>query len=232
MQTKLNALITAMLVLIVSVCFGQVSIGPRIAGNYAKVYYAGPSADKLNDITKYRTGMGFGAAIEIGLSDWIGIQPEVYFNQLGFVIFEELEDLGIKNSYKLSSRINYTQMPLLAKVRYGGDRIQGTFVIGPHFGLGVGKVKVNHTSKRTILDVTVTEIDDYSQSWKDLEWNRLDFGFTGGIGIAMLVGPGHLGLDCRYQIGIGNLLAEPMEKEKVRHRNIQAGISYLVPISR
>ena len=193
----------------------QFSIGPRIAANLANV--DGESDGESVDADS-RFGFAFGAAVEIGISEMFSIQPEVLYSQHGFKFSETLLDETIDFNFNH----NYLQIPILAKVKFGGDPVGFHVAVGPHIGFGIGDVK----SEATFMG----ETEEDTSSWEDAGFKTLDFGITGGAGVSFAAGPGSLGIDVRYQFGLANFLDEPEGDDFIKNRNLQIGLSYLIPI--
>jgi len=186
----------------------QLSIGPRVAVNFANVAFE--EDDGID--TKNLLGIAFGAAAEIGVSDIFAVQPEVLFSQHGFS-FEE--DFG-GGTVDFDVILNYLQIPLLAKLKFGSDAVVINVLAGPHVGFGIGDITFKADEEKE------------TESWEDTGLQKFDFGITGGVGVSFAAGPGNLGIDIRYQLGLSNLSDD--DEDKANNRNLQAGLSYLIPI--
>lgn len=225
---------TLLFVGISSSALAQFSIGARVAGNLSKVVQSGFDDEEEMDFDN-RFGMAFGLVTEIGISNMFAIQAEVLYSQLGAGTSgtETFDLFGEVYTYKWDDKIrfNYLQIPLLAKLKFGTDNLGINAFVGPHIGFGLGKVVYDYDYTFSIGGV-VDEADKGTdkEDWDDLELNKFDYGVTGGLGISFPVGTGTLGIDARYQLGLGNLVKEPEGDEKGSHRNIQFGLSYLLPI--
>jgi len=193
----------------------QLSIGPRVAVNFSNI--AVSNLEEEPDL-KSLFGLAFGAAAEVGISETFAFQPEVLFSQHGFAT----EDSLFGETLELNVRLNYLQIPLLAKFKFGSDAVVVNVVAGPHIGFGIGDI--------TVETEVGGESEKESGPWEDTGFQKFDFGITGGVGVSFAAGPGDLGLDIRYQLGLSNLLDEPEDDEKGTHRNFQVGLSYLIPI--
>jgi len=193
----------------------QLSIGPRVAVNFSNIAFS--DADEDVD-TKNLFGVAFGAAAEIGINDMFAIQPELLYSQHGF----SLEDSLLGETIKLDFRPNYLQIPLLVKLKFGSEPLMVNVLAGPHVGFGIGDI----TATTTFLG----EEDKDTSSWEDAGFSKFDFGITGGVGVSFAAGPGNLGLDIRYQLGLSNIGEDTDDDEKASNRNFQVGLSYLIPI--
>ena len=55
---------------------------------------------------------------------------------------------------------------------------------------------------------------------------------TGGAGFFTRLGPGNVGIDIRYQLGLRDTNTDPDFESKVTNRNFQIGLNYLIPLFR
>lgn len=209
---KKSIFYVALLLLSSTSAIAQFSIGARVAGNLANVNQSLDDEYEFNP--KHKIGIAFGVIAEIGLSEMFAIQPEVLYSQHGWRLDENFLGYPIK----VEVRNSYLQVPILAKLTLGSEAFGINVLGGPHIGFGIG-------------DLT-SESDGESEatSWKDAGLKTFDYGLTGGIGVAFKAGPGKLGVDARYQFGLANMLDDPEGDDKVSNRNLQIGLSYLLPI--
>jgi hypothetical protein len=201
--------------------FAQSGIGLRLGANISTVNVSG---DDLDDELEPQNlnGFAFGLVAELGLGKNFSLQPELLYSQHGFAIDESA--LG-QTIIKGEQRYSYLQVPVLAKLKFGPEFFKINLVAGPHFGFGTGKVKSEY-------EAFGLGKESLSESWEDAGLNTFDFGVTGGAGISIGAGPGYLGLDARYQLGLANLPDEPDDDIKIRNRNLQFSLSYIIPLGR
>lgn len=197
----------------------QTGIGLRFGANLPDVSFTDEDGNSIDEFdSKNNTGFVFGAVLELGVSENFAIQPELLFSQHGF----KFEDTFFDEKISVKTRFNYLQLPVLAKAKFGSDAFGFNIVAGPHLGFGIGDIS-------TEAEVS-GEKEIESVSWDEAEFNKFDFGVTGGVGISLAAGPGRLGLDARYQLGLGNLISEPEGSEKASNRNMQVSLSYIIPL--
>jgi hypothetical protein len=201
--------------------FAQSGIGLRLGANFSTVSLSGDDFDDEFE-PQNLTGFAFGLVAELGLGENFSLQPELLFSQHGFAIDESL--LG-QTVIKGEQRYSYLQVPVLAKVKFGPEFFKVNLVLGPHFGFGMGEVKSEFEAFGSGKETS-------SDSWEDAGLNTFDLGVTGGAGISIGAGPGYLGLDARYQIGLANTLDEPDSDVQARNRNLQFSLSYIIPLGR
>lgn len=139
------------------------------------------AAKLLNDGANYSLGFGGGLRAIIEFTPLVGMQPELLFKQYG--ASSEAEVLGHK--IETTATLNYLQVPLLARVAlpFGPENITPKVLAGPTFGY--------------FISGTI-ETDGKSSDIKGDDINRLNIGAAAGVGADILMGPGSLSLDLRY----------------------------------
>lgn len=195
----------------------QSSIGLRFGLNSSNVNF-----DIGNETfdPKARSGFALGLVTEFGGAGLFAFQPELLYTQYGYTIEESVLGQDLKGDIRYS----YIQVPLLLKLKLGPEAVKINANVGPHIGFGIGDI-------RNEFEVLGTKDEDTS-SWEDEGLSKFDFGLTGGLGISIGAGPGYLGLDARYQLGLANLIDEPSDDDQITNRNLQLSLSYLVPFGR
>jgi hypothetical protein len=212
MKKFLISLAVLLAMAIASTALAQSSFGLRVGANFPNIHRVFP-VDDVDFESLENPGFAAGLVAEIGITPIFAFQPELLFSQHGYRIEEEF----MEETMKASIRYNYLQMPLLAKVRFGNNFSGFNINVGPHIGYGIGDIKATVEMG--------DEKEDDEVTWDEAHTNRLDFGITGGIGVNF----GNLGLDLRYQLGLANMLEDPLEGYKMTNRNFQISLSYLIP---
>lgn len=134
-------------------------------------------------------GLTLAAFFEIGISDNFAIQPELAFVQKGTKT--KIDFLGTTEESKL--RINYIDIPVLAKLKFGNESIAAYVAAGPTFGYAI---------------TGSTEEDGDKTSFEDDDWdgyNRLEIGANAGAGLGIPLDIGLIFLDFRYLFSLTNL---------------------------
>lgn len=189
----------------------QIGIGARGGVTYAEVIF-----DNENDMTftpDYNLGLTGGIVLEIGLMDYFSIQPEINFIQKGYkldIIF------GDAIKYETKTYLNYVEIPLLLKGKFGNESVKGFVMAGPSFGYafdGITKVKDGEDE-----DVDFDNI------------KRADLGLQFGVGAGVAAGPGTLFLDGRYGLGLTDL-NDIENAEGFKNSGFNVGIGYILTIA-
>lgn len=110
--------------------FGQtpVSLGLRAGLNFANASTEGVSLS-----TSTRTGLVLGGLLEIGLSDAIFIQPEIFYIQKG----AEFTISGGGQSATVTWKFDYIEMSALLKAKFGSTEFKPYIFGGPNIGINV-----------------------------------------------------------------------------------------------
>jgi hypothetical protein len=147
--------------------------GPRIGIkgglNLSQLYVDQPNAEDES----MKVGYHFGLFSKIAISDFVALQPELLFTNVGSKITyggSNLESfLGIEPG-EVRFNLNYVQLPIALAVNVGPLNIHA----GPYLAYLVSaNVRDLNTSSLNSTDVTELNTDDF---------NRLDYGVMGGIG--------------------------------------------------
>ena len=150
--------------LIALTIFGLTQANAQNFGFKGGYNYSSFNGDVAKDNTlKGLSGFYVGALLELPLGDVISLQPEVIYSRQG-AAWEQKNILG---EFKKDLKLDYLNIPVMAKVNLGPLFLQG----GVQFGFLVSKPKVNrlpNTSLFTLLD-------------KD-SYNSFDFGVGVGLG--------------------------------------------------
>jgi hypothetical protein len=157
------------------------------------------------------TNTGFTAGIGFNLplteDGFFSIQPELLYLQKGYRI-DYNNPFG---SLDHKQKINYLEVPVLAKINFGTETIKLYVNAGPSFGYTLGG-SYESIIKSGALSLTTSGKsffkEEPSNSTGDDEYydpkyhNRFDIGLQFGGGVGLAVGPGTLLFDARYGMGL------------------------------
>ena len=170
------------------------------------------------------------------------IVAEVNYAQMGWK--ENIEDINNQPVYyyddteKLNPlfyerRINYVQIPVMARLGWGRERkgFQGFFQIGPQIGVYLDEsTNTNIEAGRGTQTVRSSIVT--AQENMPVE-NKFDYGIAGGAGIEFSHPKiGHLLLEARYYFGLGNIYGNTKQDYfgKSNQGTIVVKMSYLFDI--
>lgn len=221
---KLNILLV--LVLLFSMNgYAQITLTPRVGTTFSTIAFSDLIEEDLETGNNKQSAIGFiaGAEVGFGISDMFSIQTGLNFTQKG----TEYELGGVTSTITT----NYLEIPLLARVHFGSDKIKGYVNAGPSLGLGLnGKVKAEGFGVSFEEDITFGDGDGEDDFFE----NSIDLGLQFGAGIGYLLGPGQIVLDLRYGLGLSNLFETPdgFDRSDFKSTNNVFAISlgYAIPL--
>ena len=172
--------------LITLTIFGLTQANAQNFGFKGGYNYSSFNGDVAKDNTlKGLSGFYVGALLELPLGDVLSLQPEVIYSRQG-AAWEQKNILG---EFKKDLKLDYLNIPVMAKVNLGPLFLQG----GVQFGFLVGKPEVSYTRGAQ----RVTEKVD-----KDA-YASFDFGVGAGLGVNLSQ---HFFVEARYTHSLTNAL--------------------------
>jgi hypothetical protein len=175
------------------------SIGGHIGINNASV----SSGIGRTDLFSYTPGINIGAVANYCFPDLFSVQLELNLIQKGF-------GAGSHNSNAVA--LNYLELPILAKVLFGENKLSGFINIGPTFGYAL--------SANDNRDVLASNIS-FGSNFK-----RFELGFIAGAGAGYKIGIGMITLEARYGFGLTELAKDSNAKNK----GVVILFGYIIPI--
>lgn len=153
--------------------------------NLSQLYIDQPNAEDEN----MKVGYHFGVFGKIPITNFVAIQPEVLYSNVGSKITyggSDLESLLGIESGEVRFNLNYVQVPIALGVNIGPLNLHA----GPYFSyLASANVKDLNTSDLSSTDILELDTDDF---------NRFDYGLVGGVAIDVQ----GLTLGVRYNHGL------------------------------
>ena len=172
--------------LIALTIFGLTQANAQNFGFKGGYNYSSFNGEVAKDNTlKGLSGFYVGALLELPLGDVLSLQPEVIYSRQG-AAWEQKNILG---EFKKDLKLDYLNIPVMAKVNLGPLFLQG----GVQFGFLVGKPEVSYTRGAQ----RVTEKVD-----KDA-YAAFDFGVGAGLGVNLSQ---HFFVEARYTHSLTNAL--------------------------
>lgn len=182
----------------ISITSTLAQVGFKAGANFATLAQEGDGLTKDDIENRSIVGPVLGLTFGMNLGDIITIQPELLYSQSGGSNTYNILGTVTRNTY----RINYLELPVLAKLQLGNSNQQGIGIhlaAGPWIGYALnGKYK----SKTTLDDSVIAETED-SFTFDDKDnAERINYGMIGAAGVSI----GKIVLDLRYNYGFNNLL--------------------------
>lgn len=196
----------------------QVAVGVKAGGNFNTAQVT----DLLDQVTpdfRFASGATAGIVTEISFGDHFALQPEVNWVQKGFAWQESIGvpigNVDIPIGAKATFKTNYIETPLLAKVKFGTERVQGYAVLGPTFGYALDAKIITRPQLFFELDPIRTKVN-----LSNLGYERFEVSGTGGLGIQVNLSGVKLFADARYTHGFTQLYNFPVVNEQIKSRGI------------
>ncbi|MBL7859289.1 MAG: PorT family protein [Cyclobacteriaceae bacterium] len=174
-------------------------------------------SNSISSCTGFTIGLGYNYPLGTVGRGIFSVQPELSFIQKGFNgktsgeinIGEAIYQLVADQQYK----INYLELPVLAKIEFGSAKTKFSFLAGPSIGYGLGgKLKGKYTlddgydTWKENIDGKIKFGKEPSNAEEDFDVvyfdNRLDVGLNLGAGVTLY---NKIAIDVRYQLSFTNL---------------------------
>ncbi len=230
MQNSKKILTTALLALTALVATAQTSIGFRVGANLAKV----PQPDVISSFTpdfKNITATSVAAVAEIGINDNFAFQPELAYTQKGFAIKEgfdlNLFDIPLPLGVKAVTKVNYLEAPLLAKAKFGNEKVNAYITAGPTLGYAMGGRFI--TKAQILVDI---KLIDQKLDLDRLGYERFEVGGSIGAGLNFNTKTsGSFFIDARYTKGFTNVYDVPIVDLKLKNQSFGVNVGYMIPLT-
>lgn len=207
----------------------QTALGLKGGGNFGTVH----ATEALNSLApdfKYATGAVAGGVAEIGFGRYFAFQPEVQWMQKGFRFDEGIDvpvgNINIPAGVEATIRTNYIEMPLLAKVKFGNDLVQGYALLGPSFGYALNGKLITRTRFLFEFDPIRTNLN-----FNDLDYNRFEVSGVGGLGVQLNFNGIKWFTDARYTYGFTELYNFPVVNEQIKNRGIALTTGVMIDLT-
>lgn len=175
------------------------------------------------------TGLNLALFAEFGLTDGFAIQPEINFIQKGSTV--EASFTG-NADVKIEARINYLEVPVLAKFRFGSDKLDIQVFAGPSIGYAL-----SGRAKTTLAGVKASEKIEFDNDIDDdgVRDQRWDISAVLGLGGSMSAGPGQIVLDVRYGLDFTDFSkfkdGRPEDYQRSYNRGLGISLGYQIPLT-
>ncbi len=227
MKTTKQILFAAFIaVLSTAAAQAQIALGLKVGSNFGTVHTT-ETLDKLTPDFKYAPGWTVGGVAEINFGKYFALQPEVNWMQKGFRFDENFDipvgKVNIPAGAEATVRTNYIEVPLLAKLKLGNDRVQAYAVLGPSFGYGLNGKIITRTRLLFELDPINTNLN-----FDQINYERFDVSGTGGLGVQFNFNGVKVFADARYTHGFTELYNFPVVNEQIKNRGfaISTGVAF------
>lgn len=156
-----------------------------------------------------RSGVAAGGYLTLGLLPAFAVQPEILYSQKGYKLSGDAAGIPWVGEY----RINYVEVPVLAKFSFG-ILVKPYILVGPYCA-----TKISGSWEKTVGDTTTTGTMDYIKD--------SDLGFVLGAGLST---PVKLSLDVRYSNSLSTIFIEDIDgtTHDWKNSNISVMVGYAI----
>jgi len=208
----------------------QTSIGIRGGITYSNV----PEPSAISGIVpdfKFITGKSFAVVADIGINNQFSFQPELAYTEKGFAIREgfdvNLFEVPIPLGVKAITKVNYIEAPLLAKYKFGNEKVGAYLMAGPTLGYATGGRF--QTKAQILIDINLI---DRKLDLDNLGYERFEVGGTVGAGVNFNTNNGgSFFIDARYTKGFTNVYDVPVVDLKLKNQGIGVSVGYMMPLT-
>lgn len=230
MNTTKRIITTTFALLLVTYTFAQVSLGLKAGVNIANISTPNISIVNIPDF-KANKSFTVGAVAEFGIAHGFAIQTEANYTKKGFIINEaiplELANLPLPVGVRVTTDLNYIEVPILAKYNFGTGKVGGYVTAGPTMSYASnGRFR---TAANFIVDFNVI---DRKFDFDDMNISKFDIGAAIGAGGTVKVGGVKLFVDARYTHGFSKLDNIPVIDLDFTNKNFALTTGFLIPLSR
>lgn len=241
---------STLLLLVTLFAFGaaghaQVSVIPKGGLTYSTVSLPNNSGvafdkDDVMSLPGFTAGIGFD--LPIAGEGFFSVQPELLYIQKGY----RAKTTGDLGSREETDSYNYLEVPVLAKINFGSERVKLYVNAGPSFAYALngrftqkitaGPLSFADEGKNIFGEVPDNSIGDDAYL-SPRHYNRVDAGVQFGGGIGLQVGPGAVLLDARYGMGLTNFFKgnrdngdSDDDRANVQNRVFAFTLGYAIPL--
>ena len=235
---KKISLIVLLLSLSYTIFSQELTLGPRFGLNMGSITNYSGLINEDYVMNGQLLSIHFGAVAELSFSNNFSIQTELLFSQKGhkLLLIGDSTDFSIDGFQ--SVRLNYFEIPVLARYSFGGSDVGFFINAGPYWGSFINaKEKIKYDK---YLGENVQTVNDkfsindiYGWNNDEVVFNTKDLGLIIGAGFKYNTGPGNFIIDFRYNISyrdLNNWLDEtnmPENYKEYRARVFSISFAYL-----
>ncbi len=215
-----------MLIIGALLLLGTVAQAQKIIGFRAGYSNSSAKIDALRDLNLDRytePGYHFAAFTEFRLAPGLVFQPELAYNRMGFGGRESIDiqllGLDIPANARISTRVNYLQMPLQLKYYFGSEkaRVRPFVHAGPTVAYATSAELIARA--RFLLDFNLMR-QEINMSSDNV--NRWEIGGMGGAGFKFeLPGDVNINVGANYYHAFNNWLNDPLIDADIYNRGWQ-----------
>jgi Outer membrane protein beta-barrel domain len=209
----------------ISQSFAQWSVGSRVGINTNTASLTGVSASLTPDL-EHILSYNIGAIVSRDFSENFALQGEVNYMRKGFKTTigtnTTVAGLPIPLGATAITTLNYIDIPVLAKVKFGNEKIKGYALLGPSVNIALnGNIE---TRANFLVDI---RLGDIPINTNGSDFNKLELAGVLGVGMSLQLGNGELFVDARYSKSFNNVYQTPIVAANMRNSGFNIGLGYI-----
>ena len=206
----------------------QSSIGIK-GGVQLNNIHATQALDNLLPSLDNITTFSFGIVGEYEVSPSFAVQSELLYARKGFSLGlqtdVDLFGVPLPIGARAETLIDYVEIPLLGKYKFGNDGISAYVAAGPTFGYATKGTLATSANLLVDIDIARTNID-----LDAINFQRFEVGGAVSAGLTMHTPFGNAFVDARYNHGFTQLYDIPLVDEKLRNKGFALTAGFMVPL--
>lgn len=190
------------MIVALATCFSanaQVTVTPKIGLTISSLGYS----EDVKDVSA-RTSMQLGVAFDFGVTSSFSIQPELLYIQKGNKIVNVVKTGTVTKTTTTYLHINYLEIPVLAKAKFGNEDTEFYITGGPSLGIGLSADFRTVVATSLIPSVSTTDKVELGTA-DDALFKRFDLGLQLGVGVVLR----GFTFEVRYGSSIVNIINDP-----------------------
>ena len=205
----------------------QVTAGPLLGAAQHRLlapdfYQAIDELPELRKITSLRAG----AFVNVPVRGGFSVQPELHFTQKGFKLDESanlrLFDLPLPVGAVAVTRIDYVELPVLAKYNFGAGPVSAYLTAGPAVSYATGGKLDTRARLLVELDLFETRLD-----LDAIDYQRTELSGVLGGGVQFRAQNGNtFFVDARYTRGLTQVVDIPLVRDRLEQQSFGIQIGY------
>lgn len=220
-----NVLTIAALLLSATFSFAQISVGAK-AGIYTSFIDVTNAAEGLTQNAEGLTTATYGIVSEIAIGNNFAFQPELLYTTKGFKVDQgtsfNLGGLPIGAGITARTKINYLELPLLAKYKFGTEGLRFNITAGPVMSYALNGQLDTRANLLLETNPIKTDID-----LDALNYERLEISASIGAGVTFETNGGQFFADARYVHGFSDLYKAPVVDLNLKNRGVGVTVGYM-----
>ena len=227
MRNRLSLLVAAVVFCLAHAATAQTTAGILLGGASHQLivpdfYDAVSELPDLRPVKSVRAG-GF---VNVPVAGGFSVQPELHFTRKGFKIDEsadlKLFDVPLPVGGVAVTRINYVELPVLAKYNFGTGSVSAYLTAGPSVSYATGGRL--DTRARVLVEIDLFSTD---LNLDAIDYRRTELSGVLGGGVQFKAQNGNtFFVDARYTRGLTQVVDIPVVRDRLEQQSFGINVGY------